>query len=115
MQVVSGAIGKEKVHYEAVKSELVKQEMDKFLDWFNKAEAQVHVKGLIVLDLIPVLLLLLQAVLFFKEKKKIKGLFFFQKKKTKIQTGNCRIFAAQLRQLFDVTCPHADFGRTYRA
>jgi Fic family protein len=35
MQVVSGAMGKEKVHYEAVKSELVKAEMDKFLDWFN--------------------------------------------------------------------------------
>lgn len=35
MQVVSGAMGKEKVHYEAVKSELVKTEMDKFLDWFN--------------------------------------------------------------------------------
>ena len=35
MQVVSGAMGKEKVHYEAVKPELVKAEMDKFLDWFN--------------------------------------------------------------------------------
>jgi Fic family protein len=35
MQVVSGAMGKEKVHYEAVKPELVKEEMDKFLDWFN--------------------------------------------------------------------------------
>ena len=35
MQVVSGAIGKEKLHYEAVKPELVKPEMDQFLDWFN--------------------------------------------------------------------------------
>ena len=35
MQVVSGAMGKEKVHYEAPKPELVKAEMDKFLDWFN--------------------------------------------------------------------------------
>lgn len=35
MQVVSGAMGKEKVHYEAVKPEWVKEEMDKFLDWFN--------------------------------------------------------------------------------
>jgi Fic family protein len=35
MQVVSGAMGKEKVHYEALKPELVKPEMDKFLDWFN--------------------------------------------------------------------------------
>jgi Fic family protein len=35
MHVVSGAMGKEKLHYEAVKPELVKAEMDKFLDWFN--------------------------------------------------------------------------------
>jgi Fic family protein len=35
MQVVSGAMGKEKVHYEAVKPQHVKAEMDKFLDWFN--------------------------------------------------------------------------------
>jgi Fic family protein len=35
MQVVSGAMGKEKVHYEAVRPELVKTEMDRFLDWFN--------------------------------------------------------------------------------
>ena len=35
MQIVSGAMGKEKVHYEAVKPERVKMEMDKFLDWFN--------------------------------------------------------------------------------
>ncbi|MCF8363764.1 MAG: Fic family protein [Prolixibacteraceae bacterium] len=35
MQVVSGAMGKEKVHYKAVKPELVKTEIDKFLDWFN--------------------------------------------------------------------------------
>ncbi len=35
MQVVSGAMGKEKVHYEAIKPELVEKEMDDFLDWFN--------------------------------------------------------------------------------
>lgn len=35
MQVVSGAMGKEKLHYEAVKPELVNTEMDKFLEWFN--------------------------------------------------------------------------------
>ncbi|KOY84299.1 cell filamentation protein Fic [bacterium 336/3] len=35
MQVVSGAMGKEKIHYEAVKPEVVKKEMDQFLDWFN--------------------------------------------------------------------------------
>jgi len=35
MQIVSGAMGKEKVHYEAIKPEMVKNEMDKFLNWFN--------------------------------------------------------------------------------
>jgi len=35
MQVVSGAMGKEKVHYEAVVAEKVKPEMDKFLKWLN--------------------------------------------------------------------------------
>ncbi len=35
MHVVSGAMGKEKVHYQAVNQEFVKAEMDKFLDWFN--------------------------------------------------------------------------------
>jgi len=35
MQVVSGAMGKEKIHYEAVASQHVKAEMDKFLNWFN--------------------------------------------------------------------------------
>ncbi|GHV70408.1 cell division protein Fic [Bacteroidia bacterium] len=35
MQVVSGAMGKEKVFYEAVPQALVKQEMDKFLTWLN--------------------------------------------------------------------------------
>jgi Fic family protein len=35
MQIVSGTMGKEKVHYEAVNPKLVKAEMDKFLDWFN--------------------------------------------------------------------------------
>lgn len=35
MQIVSGAMGKEKIHYKAVKQELVKVEMDKFLNWFN--------------------------------------------------------------------------------
>jgi Fic family protein len=35
MQIVSGAMGKEKVHYQAVKPKWVKSEMDKFLDWVN--------------------------------------------------------------------------------
>ncbi|HCS19280.1 MAG TPA: DUF4172 domain-containing protein [Bacteroidetes bacterium] len=35
MQIVSGAMGKEKVRYEAIKPGLVKQEMDQFLNWMN--------------------------------------------------------------------------------
>ncbi len=35
MQIVSGPMGKEKVHYQAPSPEFVKQEMDAFLDWFN--------------------------------------------------------------------------------
>ncbi|OQP66618.1 Fic family protein [Niastella populi] len=35
MQVVSGAIGRETVHFEAPASEFVEGEMDKFLNWFN--------------------------------------------------------------------------------
>jgi Fic family protein len=35
MNVVSGALGKEKVHYEAIKPEFVQAEMDKFLAWLN--------------------------------------------------------------------------------
>jgi Fic family protein len=35
MQIVSGAMGKEKIHYEAVPASEVKVEMDRFLTWFN--------------------------------------------------------------------------------
>jgi len=35
MQIVSGAMGKERVHYEAVPAKNVKAEMDKFLLWLN--------------------------------------------------------------------------------
>lgn len=35
MQVVSGAMGKEKVHFEAPDSGLLEFEMDRFLSWFN--------------------------------------------------------------------------------
>ena len=35
MQVVSGAMGKEKVHYEAPKANVVEAEMNHFLKWFN--------------------------------------------------------------------------------
>ena len=36
MQVVSGAMGKEKVRFQAPPPEQVQKEMDVFLDWFNK-------------------------------------------------------------------------------
>ena len=35
MQIVSGAMGRERVHYEAVPGAKVKEEMDHFLKWFN--------------------------------------------------------------------------------
>jgi Fic family protein len=38
MQVVSGPIGREKVHFEAPKAELVTDEMKSFLEWFNQAD-----------------------------------------------------------------------------
>ena len=36
MQVVSGSIGKENIHFEAPPAERVAAEMSTFLDWFNK-------------------------------------------------------------------------------
>ena len=35
MQIVSGPIGREQVHYEAVPGAAVKAEMHAFLEWFN--------------------------------------------------------------------------------
>jgi Fic family protein len=39
MQVVSGAMGKEKIHYEAVAPTRIKTEMDKFLSWVNNSNS----------------------------------------------------------------------------
>ncbi len=39
MQVISGAVGKEKVHYEAPAAELLDDEMNHFINWFNKPSA----------------------------------------------------------------------------
>jgi Fic family protein len=36
MQVVSGALGREKIHYQAPPASSLEQEMTAFLDWFNK-------------------------------------------------------------------------------
>jgi Fic family protein len=38
MQVVSGGVGKEKVHFEAPPAERLRQEMARFIDWFNHAQ-----------------------------------------------------------------------------
>ncbi len=38
MQVVSGALGKEKVHYQAIPASKIEHEMKLFLDWFNLNE-----------------------------------------------------------------------------
>ena len=35
MQVISGAMGKEKIHYEAPPSDRVKADMKRFIEWFN--------------------------------------------------------------------------------
>src|SRR6202140_2319806 len=39
MQVVSGAMGKKKVHFEAPKADRLKKEMAAFLDWFEGKDA----------------------------------------------------------------------------
>lgn len=38
MQIVSGAMGKERIHYEAIPAMLVKEEMNRFLSWFNEKD-----------------------------------------------------------------------------
>lgn len=48
---------------------------DIFLDWFNNAEKCVHIKGLIILNLIPGIFLIIQSVLFLKDQNKLKGIF----------------------------------------
>ena len=47
----------------------------RYLDWFIIAEHYVHLKGLIILDLIPAVFLTVQIIIFFKDQHKIKGLF----------------------------------------
>ena len=47
MQVVSGAVGKEKVHFEAPNSNLVEREMTRFLDWFNNSKIDLVLKAAI--------------------------------------------------------------------
>lgn len=41
VQVISGPIGREKVHYEAVPGERVEQEMTEFLKWWNESQGKM--------------------------------------------------------------------------
>ncbi|HEX5153636.1 MAG TPA: Fic family protein [Parafilimonas sp.] len=47
MQVVSGAMGKEKVHYEAPASSVLQKEMNMFIGWFNKDGSDPVIKAAI--------------------------------------------------------------------
>ncbi|MEX1003095.1 MAG: Fic family protein [Crocinitomicaceae bacterium] len=47
MQVVSGAMGKEKVHFQAPDSDVVEKEMTRFIDWFNNSKIDFVIKAAI--------------------------------------------------------------------
>lgn len=47
MQVVSGAMGKEKVHFQAPDSDLLEKEMSRFIDGFNNSEIDLVIKAAI--------------------------------------------------------------------
>jgi Fic family protein len=47
MQVVSGAMGKEIVHFQAPGSDVVEKEMICFIDWFNNSEIDLVIKAAI--------------------------------------------------------------------
>jgi len=47
MQVVSGAMGKEKVHFQAPDSNLVEKEMTRYIDWFNNNKIDLVIKAAI--------------------------------------------------------------------
>ncbi|MDW5290926.1 Fic family protein [Formosa sp. PL04] len=47
MQVVSGAMGKEKIHFQAPDSDVLSKEMKRFLDWFNTSKTDLVLKAAI--------------------------------------------------------------------
>lgn len=47
MQVVSGAMGKEKVHFHAPNSDVVEKEMTRFIDWFKNSKIEFVIKAAI--------------------------------------------------------------------
>lgn len=48
MQIVSGAIGREKVHFEAPPSEQVPLEMKKFVKWYNSFKTEGNIRKVII-------------------------------------------------------------------
>lgn len=48
MQIVSGAIGKEKVHFEALPSKQVPQEMKNFIKWYNMFKTKGNIQKIII-------------------------------------------------------------------
>jgi Fic family protein len=46
MEIVSGRIGKERVHYVAPSAKVLKKEMDKFLEWLNGSEESIIKAGI---------------------------------------------------------------------
>lgn len=47
MQVISGAMGKEKIHFQAPDSDGVEKEMTRFIDWFNNSKIDLVIKAAI--------------------------------------------------------------------
>lgn len=47
MQVVSGPMGKENVHFQAPDAHLLEKEMTRFIDWFNASEMELVLKAAI--------------------------------------------------------------------
>jgi Fic family protein len=48
MQIISGAMGKEKIHFEAPPSKQVPQEMKNFVKWYNAFKTKGNVRKIIV-------------------------------------------------------------------
>lgn len=48
MQIISGAYGKEKIHYEAPPSEKLAEEMKRFVKWYNTFEVKNDIKKAII-------------------------------------------------------------------
>ena len=47
MQVISGGMGREKIHFEAPQAHLLEEEMTRFIKWFNEADEEPIIKSAI--------------------------------------------------------------------